>query len=114
MMMQSWIFGKAAAGSTAPRPSPLKSPQTVLKVVLLGAHRAGKSSLLQRIAEGKFFEEYTPTIGVDFNQTHLVSRNVRGEELHFRLQIWDTTNGRERYRPVSAGEKGRGGRENGG
>lgn len=41
-----------------------------IKVVMIGAERTGKTSLVSRLTRNKFEEEYTPTIGVDFSVKH--------------------------------------------
>jgi small GTP-binding protein len=55
------------------------------KVILIGPQAVGKSSLLHRIIESKFEENYTATIGVDFKMVVVQSGLKK-----VILQIWDT------------------------
>lgn len=51
----------------------------------------GKTSLLRKFLNNSFSEEFTPTIGVDFQTKFVVVENQRVE-----LQIWDTA-GHEKF-----------------
>jgi small GTP-binding protein len=55
------------------------------KVILVGSQSVGKSSILNRISDGRFSNSYTPTIGIDF-KTYSVDIGSRV----YSLQIWDT------------------------
>jgi small GTP-binding protein len=70
----------------APRGKPL-----VLKVVLGGDARVGKTSLIQRYCTGRFDPLRSMTIGVDF---HLY--DVQVEQTRSRLVVWDM-GGQERF-----------------
>jgi small GTP-binding protein len=64
------------------------------KVVLIGDTRVGKSCLLLRFTEGRFFPCPGFTIGIEFGtRTVLVPSKVE-------LQIWDTA-GAEMFRPIT-------------
>ena len=65
------------------------------KVILTGHQAVGKSSLIHRITDGNFVEEYSTTIGVDF-KTVSISLNDRVVQ----LQIWDTA-GQEKFRGLT-------------
>jgi len=69
---------------------------TTFKILLVGDSGAGKSSLLQRFAEGEFSPEYSATIGVDFQV-----RTLEVEGKLYRLQVWDTA-GQERFRTITS------------
>ena len=55
------------------------------KVVLIGDHSGGKSSIINRIVYNHFSEIHSPTIGIDF-----LSKTVISEGETVRLQFWDT------------------------
>ena len=55
----------------------------LLKVVVLGDAKAGKSSLVRRFAEDTFSEEYVETLAVAF-KTKIIELN----EKRIKLQIW--------------------------
>ena len=46
-----------------------------IKILSMGDARTGKSCLIKRFCEGRFLEDYIPTIGIDYGvkgfQTHL-------------------------------------------
>ena len=50
----------------------------------------GKSAILTRFAENTFLQNYTSTIGIDFN-----SKMIRVNKSICKLEIWDTA-GQER------------------
>lgn len=55
-------------------------------VVVVGDSKVGKSSIVQQFAQCGFSQEYTPTIGVDFN-----SRLVQSEGKFVHVHMWDTS-----------------------
>ena len=65
------------------------------KVILTGHQAVGKSSLLHRIIDARFIQDYNTTIGVDFKTVaiQLTDREVQ-------LQIWDTA-GQEKFRGLT-------------
>ncbi|CAE7746789.1 RAB34 [Symbiodinium microadriaticum] len=67
----------------------------VVKCLLIGGARAGKSSLLKAFSQEDFREEYQPTIGVEFNSLRFQSE----EGLILKLQVWDTA-GMDRFRAI--------------
>lgn len=68
------------------------TPDYVFKFVVVGDANVGKSSLLARYVDGKFYKDYISTIGVDFK-----IKTVRlPEDKLIKLQIWDTA-GQERF-----------------
>jgi small GTP-binding protein len=73
----------------------------VFKIVVVGDSGAGKTSLLNRFADGQFVELSYSTIGIDFK-----IKVVQVLDRAFKLQIvrtnqWDTA-GQERFRNITA------------
>ena len=70
----------------------------LLKVLLVGKDKVGKTALVSRWGENKFIENYEATIGVDF-----LTKTLDANELSFDeevlLQIWDTA-GQERFQSL--------------
>jgi small GTP-binding protein len=66
-----------------------------LKVVLLGDHGVGKTSLVSRWSKQNYRPDQPPTIGAAFSQQEV---KVDGEI--YKLQIWDTA-GEERYQAMA-------------
>jgi len=64
----------------------------------VGDGGVGKSSLLLRYVDDTFTGSYISTIGVDFKIKNL---QLQEKDLKMKLQIWDTGNGRERYRAIT-------------
>jgi small GTP-binding protein len=64
------------------------------KIVFIGNPTAGKTSLLNRICNDKFQNDYDSTIGVDF-----FTKTVFYNETIFKLQLWDSA-GQEKYRAL--------------
>ena len=64
------------------------------KVVIVGDSSVGKSCLLNRYVNDTFYENYSTTIGVDFD-----FRLVNLDEHVVKLQLWDTA-GQERFRSI--------------
>ena len=65
-----------------------------LKSVLVGDPGVGKTSILERLTEQKFEQNYVSTIGVDFRFRYIENLGRRA-----KVQIWDTA-GQERYRSL--------------
>ena len=57
----------------------------ILKSILVGETKVGKTSILTQLTVQKFNSECKPTIGVEFG-----SKNFEINEKMFKLQIWDT------------------------
>ncbi|CAE7827785.1 rab1 [Symbiodinium sp. CCMP2592] len=80
--------------------TPLASGDTeeddlLVKCILVGGSRSGKSSLLQAVSSGDFNPAYTPTIGVEFSSLRYQSEEGRV----LKLQVWDTS-GMDRYKAI--------------
>eukprot|EP01121_Diplochlamys_sp_Union-15-3_P021134 TRINITY_DN8453_c0_g1_i1.p1 TRINITY_DN8453_c0_g1~~TRINITY_DN8453_c0_g1_i1.p1 ORF type:complete len:213 (-),score=45.66 TRINITY_DN8453_c0_g1_i1:57-665(-) len=67
----------------------------IFKILFVGDSGVGKSSLLLRTTEDKFYDEQTPTIGVDFKQHMFLTSGKR-----INLTIWDTA-GQEKFRSLT-------------
>ena len=69
----------------------------LLKVVVIGDGAVGKTTLIRRYCEGKFFASRVATIGVDF-----YTQRVQLPERMVKLCIWDMA-GQERFQVVRVG-----------
>ncbi|KAH3744348.1 Rab GTPase [Pelomyxa schiedti] len=72
-----------------------RTPETGIKVVLLGDMATGKTSLVSQLTSNKIPEKHEATIGAAF-QVHKIK--VDGRDV--KLEIWDTA-GQERYRSLA-------------
>jgi small GTP-binding protein len=64
----------------------------IIKVEFVGDSRVGKTSLLNKLINNEFNEEYSPTKGYEFN-IYLIKVN----DITIKFQIWDMS-GAENYR----------------
>lgn len=76
----------------------LDEKQHAIKIVVLGASKAGKSSLITQYLRGMFLEETRATVGVDFAYKVYQLPDYSG--VSCRAQIWDTA-GQERYNAIT-------------
>ncbi|EDO43047.1 predicted protein [Nematostella vectensis] len=67
----------------------------LFKFLVIGSAGTGKSCILHQFIEGKFKQDSSHTIGVEFGSKIV---NVGGKSV--KLQIWDTA-GQERFRSVT-------------
>jgi Ras-related protein Rab-1A len=68
----------------------------IQKLLIVGDHFVGKSSLLLKFVDDVFLESNT-TIGTDFKiKIHHYN------DLQVKLQLWDSGGGRERYQTISS------------
>lgn len=67
----------------------------IVKVLIIGNTRVGKSSIVLRFADAKFEPSFITTIGVDFRTKVL---NIDNESI--KLYVWDTA-GQERFRTIT-------------
>lgn len=70
-------------------------PALTFKVVVIGESGVGKTNILSRYINDKFFVSQNTTIGIEFS-TRIVE--LEGEKV--RVQLWDTA-GQERYRALA-------------
>ena len=57
-----------------------------IKLLTIGSQRAGKSTLIKRYCEDRFFGNYLPTIGIDFGMKPIQMNN-----LDIRIDFFDTS-----------------------
>ncbi len=62
---------------------------------MIGDSGAGKSCIIERVINDKYFESYNTTIGVDFRV-----KTVKHNGMTIKVQIWDTA-GQERFRTIT-------------
>lgn len=67
----------------------------LLKYIIIGDSAVGKSNILLRYVQNKYFENSHPTIGVEFG-----TKNIQFDDRVFRIQIWDTA-GSEQFRSLT-------------
>ena len=68
------------------------------KIVLAGDKNVGKSSLIARFCDNKFYENMKDTIGVAFKRKK-ITLTINDRELPVELNIWDF-GGEDRYRTL--------------
>ena len=66
-----------------------------VRILTLGSSAVGKTSLVVRFTENRFFETHISTIGVDF-----VKKEITLNGTPLAVQIWDSA-GQEKYKSVS-------------
>jgi small GTP-binding protein len=74
---------------------PKKKTTNILKLLTLGNSCVGKSSIVIRYTENKFYSSYLTTIGVDF-----LRKVITVGDKEINLQIWDSA-GQEKYNSIS-------------
>ena len=72
------------------------SNSNVFKILTIGDGGVGKTSILRRYVENKFYKHHLSTIGIDFLSKTIT---IKGKEI--KLKIWDTA-GQERYRNITS------------
>ncbi|KAG8851011.1 Insulin-like growth factor 2 mRNA-binding protein 3 [Tulasnella sp. 330] len=79
-------------------PGSSTTPPLIIKLLLIGSSRVGKSAILLRFTDGMFLPETNSpnTLGVDFRASRM---EVNGTNV--KLSIWDTA-GQERYRTITS------------
>ena len=65
----------------------------IYKIFFLGESCIGKSSIVNKIKDNSFNEEYQPTIGVDF----VCFKDIKFRGENIKIQIWDSS-GQEKYK----------------
>jgi small GTP-binding protein len=66
-----------------------EASRLVKKVMFVGDHGVGKTSLINRYIRGEFVEATAPTIGIDFK-----TKSLTIDSTNITLQIWDTGGGK--------------------
>jgi len=82
---------------TARKPSPQMNYDYLVKLIVVGNRRVGKSSLLRKYKEDTSREFYINNIGVDFTIKHTVIDGIK-----MKLQLWDVA-GADRFRSIGCG-----------
>ncbi|KAL9654564.1 hypothetical protein ABK040_006628 [Willaertia magna] len=78
----------------------------IMKLLLVGPKKTGKSTFLQLLESNVFVENYVPTIGVDFTIKRLILENeLENNKRAFKLQVWDCAR-MDTYRISSAYYRG--------
>jgi len=68
----------------------------VVKIVIIGDVKVGKSCLMKRFVSNEFIPAHDFTIGVDFGVKHLHTQTYGEVKVH----VWDTA-GQERFRSIT-------------
>src|SRR5687767_10274181 len=71
-----------------------KPPRNIIKIIIVGDSRVGKTNILRRISSNKFDADFETTIGVEFASK---SRQIDNEIV--KAQIWDTA-GQEVFKAI--------------
>ncbi len=66
----------------------------IIKSAIIGDYGVGKTSIVSRYTNDKFYEGEAPTLGVDF-----LHKEVDYKENRYKLQIWDTA-GQEKFESI--------------
>ncbi|CAD8044789.1 unnamed protein product [Paramecium primaurelia] len=69
--------------------------QDKVKILMLGERSVGKSSLLNRYIDDKFYDTIQATLGVEYKQ-----KIITNGESQLTVQVWDTA-GQERFRYIA-------------
>ena len=65
-----------------------------MKIIFLGAEKVGKSSIINRLYNNSFEEDYQPTIGLDFQAKKVIIKNKK-----FSLLLYDT-GGQHKFKDI--------------
>ncbi|CAL5995529.1 Rab2b [Hexamita inflata] len=71
----------------------------LVKSIIIGAEKTGKSYLLTKFMNGENKQIYEPTIGVEFG-SKMIQFQLRGKTIKTKIQIWDTA-GAERFQTIT-------------
>jgi small GTP-binding protein len=67
----------------------------LFRCITIGSSESGKSSILARYVDNRFFPYYDPTVGVDF-----FCKKLKVGRDDIKLQVWDCS-GREAFRTIT-------------
>lgn len=67
---------------------------------MLGDSAVGKTALIQRYLDNKFYGQYVNTLGFDFCHKQYTSKTGKCSGKSYKMQIWDTA-GMERFRTLT-------------
>jgi Ras-related protein Rab-1A len=71
------------------------SPDYLFRLVMLGDSLVGKTCIITRFADDRYYDSHVTTIGVDFRIKVIETSNNTRTKLH----VWDTA-GQERFRTI--------------
>ena len=74
--------------------SEVSKNEEIIKIIILGNSKVGKTSFLIRFTKNKFDETYLATIGIDY-----IYRIINIENKLYKLMFYDTA-GEERYKSI--------------
>ena len=66
----------------------------IIKAAIIGDYGVGKTSISNTFLDKKYYEVYTPTLGVDFRH-----KIITLKDNSYKIQIWDTA-GQERFKSI--------------
>lgn len=72
----------------------MKNVELIYKIILIGDSGVGKTNILYRYTQNKFFLNHTITIGVDMG----IKKEIINDE-EIKVQLWDTA-GQERFKSI--------------
>ncbi|CAL5984950.1 Rab11 [Hexamita inflata] len=75
------------------------STNYLIKSIIIGASKTGKSYLLSKFTNGKQKANYQPTVGVEFG-SKMLQLELKGIIINTLMQIWDTA-GAEIYQTIT-------------
>lgn len=68
---------------------------TIIKALLIGKDKTGKTSLMSSFTNKSFDQSYTPTIGVDFSV-----KTINNDGKTYKIQLWDSA-GQEKFKSIT-------------
>jgi small GTP-binding protein len=63
----------------------IKNYDRSIKVILIGDSNVGKTSIISRLVNNQYSDEYTPSISLEYN-----NHSIKINNFVIRMQIWDT------------------------
>ena len=69
----------------------------IIRFIIVGDSSVGKSNIMLRFTQDKFYKEYSATIAVEFSNKRLIYNNT-----NYTIQIWDTV-GQEQFKSLIRG-----------
>ncbi|CEG38204.1 ras-related protein rab-38-like [Plasmopara halstedii] len=97
-ILAQYSSGSSVSGSDDERPDSSEPETIIMKVLVVGNARCGKTSTIRRFAQDEFNEEYVSTIGVDFMEKVI----PYDASLTINLQLWDIA-GQDRFAKLTRG-----------
>jgi Ras-related protein Rab-1A len=67
-----------------------------IKLIIIGQHACGKTSLIKNFVEGAYTKDYRPTIGANLFIKKMAFEDSKGEDYQFTITTWDIA-GQERW-----------------